>query len=127
MQFEHFALNVPDPVGMAQWYTQHCGMQSVVSMDQPPFMHFLADRTGRVVVEIYQNPNAATPNYADQNHLVFHHAFAVEDAQGEKARLIAAGATSVEDVTLDDGTELVMLRDPWGIALQLCRRAKPMA
>ena len=27
--------------------------------------------------------------------------------------------------TLPDGTLLVMLRDPWGVALQLCQRTKP--
>ena len=27
MIFEHFALNVPDPQAMAQWYVAHCGMR----------------------------------------------------------------------------------------------------
>ena len=32
----------------------------------------------------------------------------------------------VEEVRLDDGSLLIMMRDPWGLALQLCRRAKPL-
>ena len=38
-----------------------------------------------------------------------------------------SGAKVVEDlVTTPGGDELVMLRDPWGIAVQLVRRAAPM-
>jgi len=29
-------------------------------------------------------------------------------------------------MTRDDGTRLIMLRDPWGLALQLCKRATPL-
>ena len=44
----------------------------------------------------------------------------------ERDRLIAAGATLFSDTGLQDGTQLVMLKDPWGVALQLCQRADPM-
>jgi catechol 2,3-dioxygenase-like lactoylglutathione lyase family enzyme len=126
MTFEHYALNVPDPQAMADWYCTHCGMTAEVAMTESPFMHFLADASGRVVVEIYHNPTQRVPDYATQHPLLFHHAFAVADAAAERDRLIAAGATHFEDVHLPDGGELVMLRDPWGIPLQLCARATPM-
>ena len=38
---------------------------------------------------------------------------------------VAAGATLLTEETLGDGSVLVMLRDPWGVALQICQRAKP--
>jgi len=41
-------------------------------------------------------------------------------------RLLAAGATLADNQRLPDGTHLVMLRDPWGVPLQLCKRATPL-
>jgi predicted enzyme related to lactoylglutathione lyase len=58
--------------------------------------------------------------------LVLHLAFESVDADADRARLLAAGATLVEAVLPPDGSKLYMLRDPWGVALQLCRRARPL-
>ena len=125
MEFEHFAINVKEPAAMAAWYVKHFEMKIVVGMDEPPYMHFLADRTGRIVVETYYNPKGAVPDYASQHHLTLHWAFAVDDPAAVRDRIVADGASVVEEVTLDDGTYLIMTRDPWGLALQLCKRAKP--
>jgi predicted enzyme related to lactoylglutathione lyase len=61
------------------------------------------------------------------HHLLLHIAFAVTDMPAERQRLLAAGCSIVEDtVTTPAGDRLTMLRDPWGFALQLCQRARPM-
>jgi glyoxylase I family protein len=39
--------------------------------------------------------------------------------------LEAAGARLVEAVTPADGSVLLMMRDPWGVPVQLCQRARP--
>ena len=124
MQFEHAALNVPDPSAMAAWWIEHCGMRNVRAEDKPPF--FLADASGRTILELYHNEAAPVPDYAAQHHLTLHIAFAVRDADATRDRLIAAGATLVSDAKLPDGTQLVMLRDPWGVALQLVQRDTPL-
>lgn len=126
MKFEHAALNVPDALAMAAWYVRHCGMQIVRGMAQAPFAHFLADQTGRTILELYSNPAAPVLPYAEQHPLCLHVAFAVTDAAATRDGLLAAGAALVSDDHLADGTHLVMLRDPWGVALQLCQRASPM-
>jgi len=125
MKFEHFALNVPDPVGMAEWYEKILGMKAVLLLNQEPFTRFLADETGRVTMELYSNKAAPVPNYGSMHHLNFHCAFAVSDADEAKNKLMAAGATYVEEVRPADGSLLYMLRDPWGVPLQICRRTKP--
>jgi len=125
VQFEHFALNVPDPCAMAAWYVTHCGMSIAKAMDEVPFTHFLADSGGRVVIEIYRNETALIAEYPAQHPLVFHLALAVEKPKAIRDRLLAAGATLFEEAILDDGSHLVMLRDPWGIPLQLCCRTTP--
>lgn len=126
MKFEHFGINVPDAAAMATWYVEHLRMRIVRAMQGAPHTHFLADASGRVVMEIYSNTAAPILDYATQDPLCLHVAFAVDDAAAERDRLIASGATLVVNQTLDDGSLLVMLRDPWGVALQLCQRAAPM-
>jgi len=125
MKFEHFALNVPDAVQMAAWYVSHLGMTIARSMDEEPYTRFLADDTGRVVMEIYSNKAAPVPDYSAVHPLNLHRAFAVSDADAAREQLLAAGATYVEEVRPADGSILYMLRDPWGVPLQICRRTKP--
>jgi glyoxylase I family protein len=58
---------------------------------------------------------------------LLHVAFSTDDVPGTRARLIAAGATPVGDAVITPGgDEFAMLRDPWGLALQLARRARPL-
>jgi len=125
MKFEHFALNVPDVRAMSRWYVEHVGLKVIRHREDAPFTHFLGDDTGRVFIELYSNPAAIYPNYAAQHPLVWHFAMYSTDAAADRARLEKAGATFFVEETAPDGSRLVMLRDPWGIALQICQRGKP--
>jgi glyoxylase I family protein len=125
MRFEHFALNVPDAAAHAAWYVSHLGFRVARRLEAAPFTHFLADDSGRVVMELYTNPAAPVPDYARNHPLVFHVAVVAADARGERARLEAAGATLFKEDPQPDGSLLIMLRDPWGVALQLCQRTQP--
>ena len=126
MKLEHFALNVADPRAAAAWYEKHLGMSVVRRLEAAPFTQFLADDSGNIMLEFYNNPPDQVPDYAKMNPLLLHIALVSADPHADKARLLAAGATPFEDVSLPDGSLLFMLRDPWGLPLQLCRRAKPM-
>ncbi|MEX0886312.1 MAG: VOC family protein [Phycisphaeraceae bacterium] len=127
MQIEHLAWNVAEPVAMAAWYVEHLGMRVVRATDAPVHARFLADAAGAVMVEIYRNEAAPIPDYAAMNPLVLHLAFASEDVDADCRRLDAAGASVVRPpYTVDGGDRLAMLRDPWGVALQLVRRAELM-
>jgi catechol 2,3-dioxygenase-like lactoylglutathione lyase family enzyme len=125
MKFEHFALNVADPRAQAQWYVQHLGFKIARAREDAPFTHFLADETGRTIVELYANPKAAVPDYAANHPLCFHVAVAATDARAERARLENAGAQLFLEEPQPDGSLLIMLRDPWGVPLQLCQRTQP--
>ncbi|MCP5534290.1 MAG: VOC family protein [Akkermansiaceae bacterium] len=126
MKIEHVAFNVADPVAMADWYVRHFGLRIVRHIAEPNQTHFLADDGGSVI-EIYCNPPDQVPDYESMDPLLFHLAFASADPEEDAARLVAAGASRVSEVRPDDGSILLMLRDPWGVAFQLCRRAKPLA
>ena len=125
MKFEHFALNVPDARAMARWYIDHLGLRIARQMEVAPYTSFLADDTGRVIMEIYTRTDAVIPDYASANPLCFHVAFVSEDNDVIRAKLVAAGADKGFEDTMPDGSRLMMLRDPWGIPIQFCRRAKP--
>jgi catechol 2,3-dioxygenase-like lactoylglutathione lyase family enzyme len=126
MKMEHVALNVSDPLAMAAWYRDHLDFQVVKAMSDPPFTHFLREAAGTMMIEIYKNPPNEVPPYPSMNPLLLHLAFVSADPEKDKERLLSAGATLVEETRLADGTHLVMLRDPWGLAIQLAKRALPM-
>lgn len=126
MRFEHFAINVPDSRAAAAWYVEHLGLTIVRAVEGAPFTRFLADDSGRTVIEVYSNPVAPYPDYPNQHWLVFHFALVSADSDADRARLEQAGATLATIDDLPDGSRLIMMRDPWGVCIQLCRRAKLM-
>jgi len=123
---EHVALNVSAPVAMAEWYTKHLGLEIARSMKTPPYTHFLRDSGGTMMIEIYHNPPDQVPSYSQMNPLLLHLAFVSIDPKTDKSRLLNAGAALVQEDSLPDGSLLIMMRDPWGVAIQLCKRSKPM-
>jgi catechol 2,3-dioxygenase-like lactoylglutathione lyase family enzyme len=127
MNIEHFAINVADPVAMAEWYRRHLGMRVLRALPAAPFTHFLADGSGRVVMELYKHATAPVPDYAALNPFVFHVAFVAADVRGALEKLLAAGATRAGEPSVTPaGDELTFLRDPWGVPLQLVKRAQPL-
>jgi predicted enzyme related to lactoylglutathione lyase len=127
MMFEHFAINVEKPQQMAEWYVKNLNMEICKAMTESPYTHFLADYTGRLVMEIYANSNAEIPDYQKEHPLRFHFAFASENAEKMKNKLVKAGATIFEELKPNEGTHLVMLRDPFGVPLQICQRSENFA
>lgn len=127
IRLEHVAINVEDPVSMAKWYGKNLGMKLVRKGPPPVNMHFISDARGNMILEIYHNPPDAVPDYTSMDPLLLHIAFMVDDVKGIREKLITAGATPVGEVTItSSGDELAMLRDPWGVAIQFVKRAKPM-
>ena len=126
LAFEHLALNVADPVEVAAWYVEHLGMTIVKQGEAPVHMHFLADASRRALIELYSNPVARTDTYRDLHPAQLHVAFTSADPVADSERLVAAGALLVEHQHGADGSHLVMMRDPWGLPIQLARRAVPM-
>jgi glyoxylase I family protein len=84
-------------------------------------------RRGRVVLEIYNNPAAPQPDYASMHPLMLHVAFAVEDVAGTHDLLVGAGAVSFSaPETTASGDQFAMLRDSFGLPIQLVCRKSPL-
>ena len=96
-------------------------MRIVRKTDAPPHIHFMADAKGRVVIEFYSNPVDPIPDYSSMHPMRLHLAFAAPILDAARAALVEAGATYVEEMSLPDGSRLLMLRIPWGLAIQLAR------
>ncbi len=126
MKIEHFALNVEDPIAMAQWYTIHLGLKILNQRKVSPFTTFLTDDSGRIMIEIYKIPAVEIPPYRKMNSLILHLAFVSESPELDKNKLLEAGAILETEDHLEDGSHLVMMRDPWGIAIQFCKRGTDM-
>ena len=127
MRIEHMGLQVEDPAGAAAWYAQHLGFEVKRSGDEPVPVRFLADESGRIMLELYRNPAVPLPDYRSADPLVMHVAFVCADVPATVRRLLAAGATlTAGPQNLPNGDEIAMLRDPWGLPIQLCRRGEPM-
>lgn len=123
---EHIAFNVEHPVLMAGWYVDHLGMTVKRRRVDAPYVHFMADDSGTIMIEIYGNPDAPRTDFSKLQPPEIHLAFLSNNIQEDVARLKAAGATVVADVhELADDT-FAMLRDPWGMPIQLVQRGVPM-
>ncbi len=127
MKFEHFALNVSDPSSVADWYVKNLGAKVVHKVDNETQTKFLADEAGHVFMEIYNNPKGEYLKFEKLHVLGFHVAFVSHDSAKDRDRLMKEGAIVEEEVTPNEGSLLVMMRDPWGIPLQLCQRSKPLS
>ncbi len=126
MRIEHIALNVPDPLSMGRWYVDNLGFSVKRRVMESPWAHFLADDNDSML-EIYGNDQVPVPDYAAADPMIFHIALSSTDVAADVSRLQAAGASVVANAQdLPNGDVMAMLRDPWGIPLQLVKRAEPM-
>jgi glyoxylase I family protein len=127
LKIEHIAFNVAEASKMAQWYVAHLGLQIVRDVGDANQTTFIADDSRQAVIELYNNPLAEVPDYASINPFILHIAFLVDNIESERDRLLTAGATPAGDInTLPSGDKLLFLRDPWGVTIQLVKRAKPL-
>ena len=127
MRLEHLAFNVKDSAALAAWYVANLDMTIVRAIPEPPYIHFLADKPGKTLIEIYSNPLGEFVDYASHHPVTFHLAFAVDDMEATRARLVAEGGTLDGDIDITPGGDrLAFVRDPWGYTIQLVQRQVAM-
>lgn len=123
MKIEHFAFNIQDAKGMVQWYHEYC-MPIWVEREEPVYCAFLGEAP--TLVEIYSNPTAAYFEPVRMAPLTCHLAFFSETLAEDRDRLVNAGATLLSGEIDSEGYGLLMLRCPWGLSIQLCKRKEAL-
>ena len=123
--FAHTGLNVVDMDAAASWYVEN--LKLTIARKVEGTMTFLADPTGRVILELYANPSAAVLELPATHWLTFHLAFLVDDPEAAAEKLLAAGATIYDAYKLTPaGDQMIMLQDPFGLSIQFIKRSQPM-
>ena len=122
MKIEHFALQVPDPAGAADWYVKHLGFRVKRAVEIPFCARYLADGAGVVMLEFYCNQAFAVPDYRSMDPTLLHVAMLCEDLEGTIEALVKSGAVLVSGPIVMGEDRLATLRDPWGVAIQFVVR-----
>ena len=118
--FEHVAFNVADAAAVTKWYVDNMGMKV-------PKAGFVSDAAGRMMFEIYHKTDAKVMDLKQIDPNSFHIAFETSNIQPMIDKLVKAGATVAKPLSgSDTGDSVVTLRDPWGLPIQLVKRAKPL-
>lgn len=126
MKIEHFALNVTDPNAAGRWYVEHLGFTVKRRLVEPPYTHFLADDSATVMIEIYRQ-DAPTLDFPNTHVMAMHLALVSQDVAADVERLAKAGGKLEGEITtFPNGDCYAMVRDPWGVTLQLVSRSEPM-
>jgi uncharacterized glyoxalase superfamily protein PhnB len=127
IRFEHVALNVPDPQSMTNWYFENLGYKVMRKGGPPNYTTFISDAGGHMMMELFVNNQYPLLEFAKINHLSLHFAFVVDDVRSVRTALIAAGATLAEEFReTNSGDQVLVLRDPWGFAIQFIKRGEAM-
>ena len=122
---EHIGLTVTDPVAMAEWYRDVLGFTIAFSgADDEKAVAFIIDAGGKIMLELGKLPGIAPLADRIDHHLQAHIALLSDDPLKDAAYLESKGATFIEKCPVTrPGELLVVLRDPWGITIQLVRRS----
>ncbi|MCX7985208.1 MAG: VOC family protein [Bacteroidetes bacterium] len=124
---EHIAFNVGDSRRQAQWYLQKLSLKLIREGKAPSYGMFLSDSVASMMFELYQHDTYPLFAARAMSSMSFHVAFSVPNIKVAKDVLTTVGATVEDDITVTSaGDKVLMLRDPWGIALQFVTRAHPM-
>jgi len=120
MKLEHIALDVSDPAAFIEWWCKNLGFRR-----SAPGSAFIIDDSGTMGLEIYRTGETpSAPDYAAMHAMTLHVAFVSENVKADSDRLVAAGATLEQLKIEDPAFHMAILRDPWGVAVQLCKREK---
>ena len=119
MKLEHVAIDVPAPEEFIAWWCEHLGFRR-----SAPNSAFIIDDSGTMGLEVYRTGETpSAPDYKSMNAMTFHVAFVSDDVPADVDRLVKAGATLEQLKVENPAFHMAILRDPWGVSIQLCKRA----
>lgn len=123
IRLDHIALQHENPEAASAWLCLHLGLTVYRVSSSASRARFLRCPSTGVMLEIYRQPEVASPDYPGMETATLHLALHVDDIAAEAARLEAAGARRAGEPGKNSaGDRFLMLRTPWGLPLQLVNR-----
>ena len=124
---EHVAFNVRDSRAQAAWHRSEFGLKVSREGGGPDYGFFLVDGGEHMMFELYQNSRHPVLDFPNMSSMSVHLAYVVTNVAAAKEGLLAKGATIAEDLaTTPSGDHVLMIRDPWGLSVQLVKRVVPI-
>jgi glyoxylase I family protein len=122
MYVEHMGICVGHPFEMADWYVRNFDFEILKkSGTKDDGVVFIGDGKGNTVLELYNAPGTGKINFSSLTPLQFHIAIEVESPYEKSLELEKAGA-KIEGKPVSDNDWKYMVRDPWGLTLQILNR-----
>ena len=121
-RIEHIGFVISDPCGAADWYAKHLGFIKLRAAANNS-VAFIRDPCSGLIFELIGNPDIH-PLEQDLTHpLQVHIALKSNNIMEDRQKLINAGASFVMDCRTDDpDARVCILKDPFGLYLQLAER-----
>ena len=128
MKIEHIGITVTAPHTMAQWYADNLGFRIIrKSGDDVRGGVFVLDESGETILELFATEGADPFVSNPASPLTVHIAFESESFDSDIEKLKKAGAEFLEESTPPGAeTRMALLKDPWGITLQLAKRKEKL-
>ena len=124
MKIEHIGVLVKAPVSMGNWYSEHLKLEILRQLGtDEDGVTFLKDTESGTVLEFARLPEIRVTDFSAFDPLQLHIAIECDDPIGMSEALEQVGAVVVgESARAEGANERMLVKDPWGITIQLINR-----
>jgi hypothetical protein len=124
MKIEHIGILVTAPISIGNWYNEHLGLKIIRQLGtDDDGVTFLQDKETEIVIEFAKLKEIAVVDFNNFDPLQLHIAIECDDPLNLSSKLEKVGATFIgESARADAKNERILVKDPWGITIQLINR-----
>lgn len=124
MSIEHIGFCVDEPYRMANWYVENLNFRIIKKGgSETDGVVFIEDSKGKTILELYNVPGIKKMNFSTFVPLQFHIGIEVTNPLEKAKELVKSGAKLVgESIRNSYKGEKYLIRDPWGLTLQILNR-----
>jgi catechol 2,3-dioxygenase-like lactoylglutathione lyase family enzyme len=121
MKIEHIGIMVPKPISAGNWYNKHLGLAVIRQLgSDEEGVTFLRDNETDTVIELAKLSEIPDFDFNELDPLHLHIAIECDDPAGLSSELEKAGASIIgESARAEAANERILVKDPWGITIQL--------
>ena len=118
LRLTDFIIDCPDAMALARWYSEVTGLP----VKKGSTKHWAGISLGAIELAFTPVEDYRAPQWPDSEHpKQFHVDFEVDDIEAEQARVLALGATLLQEHTDAEGFGFRVYADPVGHPFCLCR------